>query len=373
MTVSTPQVDKIKEVFERNFAERGELGASVSVWRDGEEILNLAQGWCDRTKQREWTADTMVPVYSATKGPASAILLMLLEENGLTPQDLVVRVWDEFPNKNATFAELMSHQSGFAALDKKASVFDYGAVIEAVEQQAPNWPLGDGHGYHPRTYGFLLEKPVRELSGKTLGEVWRERVAEPLGLDFWIGLPESEFGRVATLYPGKMDKSDLESGFYKEFNQEGTLVRKAFGSPRGLHAVQEMNKQEAWQAALPAMGGVGTARALAKFYQAAIGRIECFSHDVLEWIKTPVIQGEDRILRTPTRFTCGFQMDPLDDHGSKLRHNYGAALEAFGHPGAGGSHALGDPESGVSFAYIMNQMELAVLPGPKSLEMIAAI
>ena len=110
MTVSTPQVDKIKEVFERNFAERGELGASVSVWKDGEEILNLAQGWCDRTKQREWTADTMVPVYSATKGPASAILLMLLEENGLTPQDLVVRVWDEFPNKNATFAELMSHQ-----------------------------------------------------------------------------------------------------------------------------------------------------------------------------------------------------------------------------------------------------------------------
>ncbi|MFC4990868.1 serine hydrolase, partial [Rubritalea tangerina] len=112
-------------------------------------------------------------------------------------------------------------------------VFEYEAVIAAIEAQEPNWDLGDGHGYHPRTFGFIVEEPVRLLSGKRLGEVFRERIAEPLGLELWIGLPESEFGRVATLYPGKTDKSDLESGFYKAFNQQGTLVRQAFSSRGG--------------------------------------------------------------------------------------------------------------------------------------------
>lgn len=366
-------VDGLRGVFEKNFAERGELGASVSVWRDGVEIVSLAKGFCEKRGERVWTEDTMVPVYSATKGPACAVVLMLLEENGLTPEDLVVRVWGGFPNERATFAELLSHQCGLAALDAKVSVFDFDAVIDAVEGQEANWELGDGHGYHPRTFGFLLDKVVRELSGKSLGEVWRERVGEPLDLDFWIGLPESEFGRVATLYPGKMEKGDMGSAFYKEFLAEGTLVRKAFGSPRGLHSVQDMNREEAWTVGLPAMGGVGTARALAKFYQAAIGRMELFSEDVLEWMKTPVLQGDDLILRTETRFTCGFQMDPLGQDGGKLRRGYGGGLEAFGHPGAGGSHGFGDPKSGVSFGYVMNQMELSVLPGVKTLELVGEL
>jgi CubicO group peptidase (beta-lactamase class C family) len=367
------QLDVLEQTFLKNFADRGELGASVSVWKDGEEILNLAKGWCEREQTKSWTPETMVPVYSATKALASATLLMLLEENGLTPDDLVCRVWPRFPNSSATFAELMSHQCGLAALDQKASVFDYEEVISAIEAQEPNWDLGDGHGYHPRTFGFLLEEPVRLLAGKRLGEVFRERIAEPLGLDLWIGLPEIEFDRVATLYPGKMDKSDLESGFYKEFNQQGTLVRQAFSSPRGLQGVHEMNTPKAWQVGLPAMGGIGTAQALAKFYQAAIGAIPFFSDDVLEWMRTPVVMGDDRILMTQTRFSCGFQLDPLDQNGEKIRHNYGKGMQAFGHPGAGGSHAFGDPDSGVSYAYIMNQMDLSVLPGAKSSALIDAL
>ncbi|MFD2275789.1 serine hydrolase domain-containing protein [Rubritalea spongiae] len=367
------QLDVLEQTFKKNFAERGELGASVSVWKDGEEILNLAQGWCEREQVKPWVAETMVPFYSATKALASATLLMLLDENGLTPEDLVCRVWPNFPNSSATFAELMSHQCGLAALDQKASVFEYDAVIAAIEAQEPNWELGDGHGYHPRTFGFLLEEPVRVLSGRPLGEVFHERIAELLELDLWIGLPESEFDRVATLYPGKMEKSDLESGFYKEFNQQGTLVRQAFSSPSGLQGVHEMNKPKAWQSGLPAMGGVGTASSLAKFYQAAIGAIPFFSEDVLGWMKTPVVTGDDRILMTPTRFSCGFQLDPLDADGAKVRQNYGKGMQAFGHPGAGGSHAFGDPETGVSFAYIMNQMDLSVLPGAKSSSLIEAL
>lgn len=367
------QLDFLKQTFSKNFEENGELGASVSVWINGEEVLNLAQGWCEREEEKAWTEKTMVPFYSATKALASATLLMLLDENGLTPDDLVCRVWSNFPNSSATFAELMSHQCGLAALDRKSSVFEYDEVIAAIEAQEPNWDLGDGHGYHPRTFGFLLEEPVRVLSGKALGEVFRECIAEPLGLELWIGLPESEFDRVATLYPGKMDKRDLESGFYKEFNQQGTLVRQAFSSPRGLQGVHEMNTPKAWTAGLPAMGGIGTAQSLAKFYQAAIGAIPFFSDDVLEWMRTPQVMGDDRILMTKTRFSCGFQLDPIDGNGEKIRHNYGKGMHAFGHPGAGGSHAFGDPDSGVSYAYIMNQMDLSVLPGAKSSSLIDAL
>ena len=366
-------LDLVEQVFKKNFSERGELGASVSVWKDGVEVLSLADGWCEREQVHPWTAETMVPFYSATKALASATLLMLLDENGLTPDDLVCRVWSDFPNGSATFAEMLSHQCGLAALDRQANVFDYQGVISAIESQDENWELGDGHGYHPRTFGFLLDECVRQLTGQKLGDVWREKIAEPLSLDLWIGLPESEFGRVAKLYPGKMDKSDLESGFYKEFNKQGTLVRNAFSSPRGLQGVHEMNKSEAWTSGLPAMGGVGTAQSLAKFYQVAIGAIPFFSDDVLEWMSTPLVMGDDKVLMTPTRFTCGFQMDPLDDDGEKIRNNYGKGMHAFGHPGAGGSHGFGDPESGVSFAYIMNQMDLSVLPGAKSSDIIQAL
>lgn len=372
MTSST-LYERVVAAFEGNFLCRGELGASLSIWKDGVEVVNLANGWCEREKKRQWTVDTLAPVYSATKGPASATLLMVLEENGLGPDDLVRRVWDGFPVPQATFSELLSHQCGLTALDTKASIFEYDAVISAIESQQPNWTLGDGHGYHPRTFGFLIEHPVRILTGKSLGEVWRERIADPLELDFWIGLPEEEFPRVARLYTGKMDKSDLEDGFYKEFNKEGSLVKQAFASPRGLHAVHEMNTPAAWTSGLPAMGGIGTARALAKFYQAAIGKIPLFSDDLCKWFSTPVVSGGDRILMTQTRFSCGFQLDPVDVGGRKIRHHYGGSLSGFGHPGAGGSHAFGDPETGYSFAYTMNQMELSVLPGAKSLELIDAL
>ncbi len=366
-------LDALKDAFEENFQSRGELGASLVVWKDGEELLSLAGGWMERERHREWGEATMVPFYSATKGLAAATVLSLLSENGLGPDDLVSRVWPTFSNNSATFSELLSHQCGLAALDQAVGVFDYDSVIAALEAQEPNWPLGDGHGYHPRTYGFLLDQIALLLEGKKVGQVFRERIAEPLGLELWIGLPDEYHDRVATLYPGKMDKKELDSGFYKEFNQRGSLVQRAFTSPRGLQGVQEMNKPEAWRSGLPAMGGLGTARGLAKFYQAAIGAIPHFSEDVLDWMRTEVIAGDDQVLMAPTRFSCGFQMDPIGKDGRKVRHNYGKGDSAFGHPGAGGSHAFGDPESGLSFAYIMNQMDLSVLPGAKCTSLLDAL
>ena len=364
---------ELEKAFQRNFTDRGELGASVSVWKDGEEMVSLASGWSEREQERPWTVDTMVPFYSATKGLSSATVLIALEKCEMTPEDPIGRVWQGFPQPEATFAQLMSHQLGLAALDLAVDVYDHEAVVVAIEQQSANWSPGSCHGYHPRTIGYMMEEIVRRLMGKPLGQVWREEIADPLSLEAWIGLPESQHHRVARLYPGKQEKGDLESGFYRELHREGALVRRAFFSPRGLHSVREMNEIRAWQAGLPAMGGIGTARALAKFYQAACGAIAFFSEDVRKWMETAVSMGDDQILQTHTAFSCGFQLDPLDRFGRKERHHYGLSRRAFGHPGAGGSHAFGDPENRISFAYVMNQMELSPLPGAKSLDMIDAV
>ncbi|MES2923280.1 MAG: serine hydrolase domain-containing protein [Verrucomicrobiota bacterium] len=374
MAASPSVLGKVLEVFERNFRDRGELGASISMWWDGTELISEGHGWCERERLRRWTETTLVPVYSATKVPAAASLLLALEGKGLSAETPVREVWPGFPVEAARFSHLLSHQCGLAALDQKAGVFEHAEVVAAIEAQVPAWKLGEGHGYHPRTFGALVDEPVRRLTGQTLGQFWREKIAAPLGLDFWIGLPESEWSRVARLYPGKAGKDDLADGFYKQLTTSGTFTRRAFSSPRGLHAIHEMNEPAAWSAGLPALGGVGTASALAKFYQAAIGSITSpLSPGVRHALATPVSAGDDRVLLRPTVFTCGAQQDPVDAAGRKLRQLYGPSLSAFGHPGAGGSHGLGDPQTGISFAYVMNQMDLSVMPGLKCLDMVEAL
>ncbi len=374
MAVSPSALGKVVDVFERNFRDRGELGASVSIWWDGEELISRGHGWCDRNKSRAWTADTLVPVYSATKVPAAATLLLALESRGLNEETLVREVWRRFPVAEARFSHLLSHQCGLSALDQRASILQHAAVVEAIEAQTPAWRLGDGHGYHPRTFGALLDEPVRRLTGLTLGGYWREMIAGPLNIDFWIGLPEPEWPRVAQLYPGKAGKDDLADAFYKQLTTSGTFTRRAFSSPRGLHSIHEMNEPQAWSAGLPALGGVGTASGLAKFYQVAIGSIPGpLSARVRQALAAPRSSGDDRVLLRPTVFTCGAQQDPLDASGLKLRKIYGPSISAFGHPGAGGSHGFGDPETGISFGYVMNQMNLSVMPGLKCVDMVDAL
>ena len=374
MAASPSVLGKVLDVFERNFRDRGELGASISIWWNGSELVSEGHGWCEREKSRPWSTITLVPVYSATKVPSAATLLVALEAHGLSAATPVREVWPAFPVADARFSHLLSHQCGLAGLDETPSMFDHPAVVAAIEAQAPAWLPGQGHGYHPRTFGALVEEPVRRLTGMGLGGYWREKIADPLGLDFWIGLPESEWPRVARLYPGKAGKPEQEEAFYQQMTTEGTFTRKAFSSPSGLRSIQEMNQPAAWSAGLPALGGVGTASALAKFYQAAMGAIASpLSAAVRHALATPVSSADDKVLLRPTVFTCGAQCDPVDESGNKIRRLYGPSISAFGHPGAGGSHAFADPQSGISFAYVMNQMNLGVMPGEKCLEMVDAL
>jgi CubicO group peptidase (beta-lactamase class C family) len=367
--------EKIERIFKLNFKEREELGASVSVWIGGREIISLAEGYCEKECIRPWDETTLVPVWSATKGIASACVLKILDEQGLSLDIKVVEIWPEFGRsgkENISFKDVLTHGAGIPALNEQVSVFNYNEVIKAIEMQAPLWAIGVGHGYHPRTFGFLLDEFVRRLEGISLGRYFNETFAVPMGLEFWIGLPQEYHSRVATLYPGKMSNPDDEEAFYKAFMDSESLTRKAFGSPAGLGGVSGMNSPDSWSAGWPAMGGIGTAQALAKFYSMLANGGEwdgkkIVSKRVLSLMEEPLISGEDKVLCLGNAFSAGFMKGRNDLMRRKL---FGSSKSAYGHSGAGGSHAFADPENRIAFAYTMNQMNYGVLPGPKSIDMV---
>ncbi|QIF04912.1 serine hydrolase domain-containing protein [Roseimicrobium sp. ORNL1] len=372
----------LADAFEANFRERGEIGASVSVFIEGEEVVHLSEGYTTRERIEPWTGDTMVPVWSATKGAAAVTCLVALEEAGMALEAKVKDIWPEFAGggkQEVTLRQLLSHTAGLSVLDEVVPIHDYAAVIAAIEKQPPLFPPGTQQGYHARTFGFLLDELVRRLTGaSSLGAYFHERFREPMGIDFWIGLPEELMSRVATLYPGKLRADMGKDPFFKAFNTRGSVTARTFTSPTGLGAVQEMNRHEALAPGYASMGGVGSARGLASFYaMLADGGVwkgtRYVSDAVLALLETTISQQEDAVLHAPMAFAAGVMKDAVSEAGEKLRHIYGAGRRAFGHPGAGGSLAFADPERKLSFAYVMNQMELGALPGEKTLSLVAAL
>ncbi len=374
-------VERVQAVFERNFERGVEVGAAVSVWEQGRETISLYRGWMDAARTRPWEHDTMVLIWSATKGLSSACMLHALEQAGLDLSARVSDFWPEFAQNgktHLTVAEIASHRAGLAALDDKtATLLDHSSVIAAVEKQKPLWELGEGHGYGPRTYGFIVDEIVRRLAGRPLSEYWRSTFGDPLGLDLWIGVPPEYHSRVAQMLAARPGCGDAESAFAEAMASPGSLTRQAFTAPAGLLGASAMNAPEVRSASLPSLGGIGSASALAKFYAllASGGEWEgktYFSPQALEWMTTRLAQGPDKTLQTETSFSAGFMLDPLDGEGRKKRYTFGPSLRAFGHPGAGGSLAFADPENGVSFAYVMNQMEMGVLPRTRAVSLVQA-
>jgi CubicO group peptidase (beta-lactamase class C family) len=376
---------KLTPLFLENFEKFGELGAAISIWQDGKEVVDLYGGFCDARREKPWEADTLVLVWSATKGIGSACILHVLQEHRIGIDRTVAEFWPEFAQagkEKITLAQLLSHQAGLCALDARVDVLDYGAVIRAIEAQKPLWPPGTAHGYHARTFGFLLDELVRRIAGRTLSQYWREVFAQPLSLDFWIGLPAEENSRVASVYAAKTPKAfgaepkNRQSGsdFYVDLITPGTVARKTFSSPYGLQSVSGMNTPDVRAQPIVSFGGIGSASALAKFYSmlANGGKLEgqtFFSEETIAWMTTVLADGMDRVFQITTAFSAGFMKDPRNAPGRM----FGPSANAFGHPGAGGANAFADPENRLAFAYVMNQMEHQVLPNEKSLRLVDAI
>ena len=368
--------ERLEPVFCENFEKLGELGGAVSVWQNGKPVVDLYGGFCDARREHPWASDTIALIWSATKGLGSACVLHVLQEHEIDISRRVAEFWPEFAQagkEKITLAELLSHQGGLCALDRRVDVLNYGAVIRALEEQAPLWPPGTAHGYHARTFGFLLDELVRRIVGKPLAEYWREVFGQPLALDLWIGLPEKENPRAATTYAAKARKPPQPRKFYVDLITPGTLARKTFTSPYGLHAVSAMNNISVRAEPIVSFGGIGSAAALAKFYSMLANGGELdgqhfFSRETLRWMTTTLADGIDRVFQIPTAFSAGFMKNARNAR----RRIFGTSM-AFGHPGAGGSHAFADPENKISFAYVMNQMEQSLLPDDKSLRLVDAI
>ncbi len=354
------------EAYFYNLLETEEIGASFSAWKGEKEVYSLHGGYRDAARSLPWSVETLAPVWSATKGPMAAATRLALHRAGLDGNTEIRRIWPEFLNPHLTVGEVLSHQGGLAALDDPPSIFDRQAVIEALVRQKPHWQP-PAHGYHPRTIGFLADEIVRRIDGRTLADFWQEEIANPHGIDFFIACPERESHRVATLISARPGKGGHPREFYRAFAKEDSLTRQAFGSPQGLTSAREMNEARSWSAGFPAMGGVGSARGLARFYQLLLS--SAFD-ELLPDFTLRLSQGHDLIQCVPTSFSFGMMLDPLDAKGEKIRQLFGSSPSAFGHPGAGGSYAFGDPESGWSFAFVMNHFEANLYPNTSRLKLV---
>jgi CubicO group peptidase (beta-lactamase class C family) len=362
------------ELFAENFDQLGELGASVCIRRHGEEILHLADGYRDREKTLPWTRETPVLIWSATKALASACLVHAAFEHGVELGCKVVELWPEYGQNGkgeTTLLHVLSHQAGQPALrDPSTPIFDYDAVIEQLARQEPFWKPGEAHGYHARTYGFLVDELVRRMThGVSLGTYFRLIFGDPLGLNLWIGVPESIASEVAPIYaPRKPRASGAEEPFYQALSDQGSITRRAFATPAGLLTPSQMNDPKVRRLSIPSLGGIGTADALARFYQTLCSD-EIFTSETIQRIAATQCTGTDQVLRVDTAFGIGFMKDPLDGN-RKMRQIFGSELESFGQPGSGGSLGFCDPKNGMAFAYLMNQMEPGVFPNAKSLRLV---
>lgn len=371
------QLTHLAQLFEENFSRFGELGAAVSIWQNGNSVLELHGGYRDAKRESSWTPDTIVLLWSATKGLGSACLLHLLQERNIALTHRVAEFWPEFAQAGKgeiTIAQLLSHQAGLCALDEPVDVLNYSGVIAVIEKQTPLWPPGTAHGYHARTFGFLLAELMRRIGGMAISEYWRKTFADPLQLDIWIGLPPSENRRVATMYAAKAGKPPTPQQFYRDLVTPGTLARKVFTSPYGLNSVSGMNDPDVRALSFVSFGGIGNATSLAKFYSMLANGGELngrrfFTNETIAHMTTALTSGMDRVFQIPTAFSAGFMKDPP----GAVRRLFGPSSLAFGHPGAGGCHAFADPENGISFAYVMNQMEQSLLPTEKSIRLVDPI
>ncbi len=325
-------------------------GASLSLWKQGKECYTLCAG-------EGWNADSLVPIFSATKVVGAACILDALYKRGLTEQCPLGEIWPCFPLPYASIAQLLSYQLGLAYLAWQPEYSQLDECQRAVEQSSPAWQPPQ-HGYHPQSIGPIMDIIMRQLTGERICTYWEREWRAPLGLDLYLGeLSPEIYPRIKKLRPPRIQDSiaDSDKEFYRLYQQTDSPVHRAFHAIRGLESVRAFNQETAWHSGDPARGGIASARGLAAFYQQLLQREE-----LLPALCQQQSEGYDMIMRRETSFSCGAMVkaeDCIPERG-------------FGHAGAGGAHGCAETGQGYSFAYVMNQMEWGVLPQPRVREMM---
>ncbi|HTO08970.1 MAG TPA: serine hydrolase domain-containing protein [Myxococcota bacterium] len=368
--------------FEKNFSARGEVGASLCATLEGRTVLDLWGGSADPARNLPWQRDTVSIVFSCTKG-AVAICAHVLASRGLLDLEApVAEYWPEFARngkERATVRMMLDHSVGLPAFKtpvRHGGCTDWSYMVEMLAAEAPFWEPGIRNGYHMLNFGWTVGELVRRVSGKSLGTFFRDEIAGPLGVDFWIGTPESVEPRIAPMrmfLPGPGDP-------VSEFTQ--TLM----ADPQSISALSllngggfDPNSRECHAAEIGGGGGISNARGLAGIYAplacgGSLGKLKLVDPESLSRMgQVSMATNRDATLLIPTRFALGF-MKSMDNRRRARGDRDSVVLSnaAFGHVGAGGSIGFADPVEGLSFGYSMNQMGASILLNPRGQSLVDA-
>lgn len=366
--------EAVKDAFASLFEEPQERGAALCIRVGGETVVDVWAGVMDKDGQQAWHSDTIANLFSCTKPFAAVVALQLVGEGKLELDAPVSRYWPEFAaagKERITLRHLLSHQAGLPALRQllpAEALYDWVTMTTALAGEAPWWPLGEGHGYAPITYGWLIGELIRRVEGHGPGESIAARIARPLGLDFHVGLADSEFERVAHIVRGKGNLGDAAAQRLLRvmMSDAAAMTTRSFTNPPSI--MTSTNKPEWRRMQQPAANGHGNARSLAGFYAGLLdgGLLET---ELLAEMTREHAVGEDRTLLTATRFGLGCMLDQAELPNA----TYGLGRHAFGHPGAGGSCGFADPERDVAFGFVINNLGPFVLMDPRAQKLAQAL
>jgi CubicO group peptidase (beta-lactamase class C family) len=344
--------EKVRDTFTDNFASKGDIGASFCVTRNGETVVDLWGGYADAAKTKPWVKDTIINVYSTTK-TMTALTALVLADRGLIDFDApVAKYWPEFAangKANIKVSHLMSHSAGLSGWKekiKKQDLYDWEKMTSLLAAQSPFWEPGTAPGYHALTQGYLVGEVIRRVTGKSVGTVFREEIADPLHADFWIGLPASEDHRVAELIPPPPGEAVGDGGATQD------EIQKNMATNPGIHVAE--TKTRAWRGAeIPAAGGTGNARSVAEI-QAILANggmakgKRFLSEAGVRKVLEPQIEGMDKVMGVSARFGMGFGlaggMVPLPNANTIFWGGYG------------GSIVIIDMDARMTLSYVMNVM-----------------
>jgi CubicO group peptidase (beta-lactamase class C family) len=358
----------VREEFERNFRERGEVGASVAVTVEGKTVVDLWGGVADPQTGRPWEKDTKVVVWSSTKGATALCAHILADRGELDLESPVARYWPEFAqNGKATIPVrmLLNHQAGLAAVREPltpGSFADWEKMTSLLARESPWWEPGTQHGYHAFTFGWLVGEVVRRVSGKSVGAFFRDEVAKPRGIDFHIGLAEQLEPEVAVCIPPAPPApgDPVSPVFVVAMTQPTSLPASAIGNTGGYFPDPlQFDCRAAHAAEIPAAGGITNGRGLAGLYALLANSDNgvVSERQLARMAAVSSASSVDATLLLPTRFTLGYakaidnrRVSPHPDDSVLISE------EAFCHPGAGGSYGIADPRARTSIGYAMNKM-----------------
>jgi len=374
--------EPVRDAFIENFTRRGEVGAACCIYRDGEKVVDLWGGVRDRASGERWRADTMVLVHSTTKGLSAMVLALAHSRGWLDYDERVCSYWPEFGQagkERITVRQLLAHQAGLFAFDEKVDrevVADLDRLAGVMARQRPVWEPGERQAYHAISLGFYESELVRRIDPRhrSLGRCFAEEIAAPLGVEFFIGVPESiADARLAPLEPPSLWRrltSMPPRLVLAGVNKRSVLYRSLIANP-GTGFYVDGRGVVVRNLEVPSGGGVGTARGIAKAYGvfAGGGRELGLRPETLEALEAPATPSRhgffDECFRGPAKFSLGFMKPsewfPFGHPG------------AFGAPGAGGSMGYADPAVGIGYGYVTNRMGMDIQGDPRDVALRAAI